>query len=66
MKILTREEAMLRLRLKPAFFSKLVNGKVKGVTPPPCLRIGRRQLFAEDSLESWAKELEARSCNEAR
>ena len=66
MKILTREEAMLRLRLKPAFFSKLVNGKVKGVPPPPCLRIGRRQLFAEDSLENWAKELEARPCSEAR
>lgn len=66
MKLLTREEAMLRLRLRPAFFSKLVNGKVKGTPPPPCLKIGRRQLFCEDSLEAWLKDREARSCNEAR
>jgi hypothetical protein len=57
---------MNRLRLKPAFFSKLVNGKVKGIAPPPFFRIGRKQLFPEDSFEKWVNAMETNSCNTAR
>jgi hypothetical protein len=56
--LLTRAEAMKRLRLKPAHFSKLVNGKVKGLPPLPCVRIGRRQLFRAESVEQWIIDVE--------
>jgi hypothetical protein len=49
---------MRRLRIKPSHFSKVVNGKVAGLPPIPCVLIGRRQLFNEDSLEKWVLEVE--------
>jgi hypothetical protein len=64
--VLTRAETMKRLRMKPAFFSKLTSGKVKGVPPLPCVRVGRKQLFLEESLNKWMIEVEAKSCNGAR
>jgi len=64
-KLLTREEAMTRLRLKPAFFSKIVNGKVKGLPRLPAVVIGRRQLFRDESLDKWILEVEGQ-CNTAR
>jgi hypothetical protein len=57
-KLLTREEAMNRLRLKPAHFSKVANGKVKGLSKPACIRIRRRQLFHEQTLDEWIIEVE--------
>jgi hypothetical protein len=65
-RLLTREEAMERLRLKPAHFSKVASGKVKGLPKLACVRIGRRQLFREQTLEEWVVEVERQSCNEAR
>lgn len=65
MALLTREEAMLRLRLKPAFFSKIANGKVKGLPTLPTVRIGRRQLFREEAIERWILEVETKSCSVA-
>jgi hypothetical protein len=65
MALLTREEAMQRLRLKPAFFSKVTSGKVKGLPPLACVRIGRRQLFRPETVESWIVEVEAKSCSAA-
>jgi hypothetical protein len=56
---------MTRLRLKPAFFSKVANGKVKGLPPLASVRIGRRQLFRGQTLEQWIAEVESR-CSEAR
>jgi len=64
--LLTREEAMAQLRLKPAFFSKVVSGMVKGLPPLACLRIGRRQLFREDTVNQWILDVEAKSCSPAR
>lgn len=58
-------EAMQLLRLKPAFFSKVANGKVKGLPPLPCVRIGRRQLFREEAVFQWLKTVEERSCRTA-
>lgn len=54
------------LRLKPAHFSKVTNGKVKGLPKLACVRIGRRQLFREETLLNWILEVEKQSCNEAR
>jgi hypothetical protein len=65
-RLLTREEAMERLRLKPAHFSKVANGKVKGLPKLACVRIGRRQLFREETVHNWIIEVERLSCNEAR
>lgn len=56
--LLTREETMQRLRLKAAHFSKLVNGKVKGLPPLPVVQIGRRQLFREEAVEKWIIDVE--------
>jgi len=64
--LLTREEAMARLRLKAAFFSKITNGKVKGLPTLTSVRIGRRQLFREETLNQWIIDVESRSCNGAR
>jgi len=41
------------LRLKAAHFSKLVNGKLKGIPRLHCLRIGRRQVFREETVQQW-------------
>ena len=64
--LLTRKEAMARLRLKPAFFSKVTNGKIKGLPPLMCVRIGRRQLFREERIDEWIIEVENKSCKQDR
>jgi hypothetical protein len=64
-RVYTRIEAMLLLRLRPATFSKLVNGKLKGVPPLICVRVGRRQLFLGRTLRQWLIDGEAMSCNGA-
>lgn len=64
--LLTREEAMLRLRVKPAHFSKIVNGKVKGLPELKCVRLGRRLFFVETSLERFILEVESQSCKTDR
>jgi len=63
MDLLTRSEAMALLKLKASHFSKLVNGYIRSVPPIPCVRIGRRQLFRREALETWVIEVERR-CNE--
>lgn len=63
-RLLTREEAMEQLRLKPAHFSKVTNGKVKGLPKLACVRIG--QLFREETVRNWIIEVERLSCNAAR
>jgi len=64
-KILTREETIAKVRLKAAHFSKVVNGKVRGLPRLACVRIGRRQLFREETVDRWILEVEAQSCNAA-
>ena len=65
-RLLTRQEAMERLRLKPAHFSKVASGKVKGLPQLASVRIGRRQLFRVETLDRWVVQVEKLSCNEAR
>jgi len=56
--IYTRTEAMQYLRLKPATFSKLTNGKLKGVHRLDCMRFGRLQRFRGSALKKFAAALE--------
>ena len=65
-RLLDRKEAMERLRLKPAHFSKVVNGKLKGLPTLACLWIGRRQFFREETIDRWIVEVEKISCKEVR
>ena len=65
-KLLTRTEAMDRLRLKASHFSKLVNGKIKGLPMLPVVQIGRRQLFRPEAVEQWIIDVEATHCSAAR
>jgi hypothetical protein len=65
-RLFTRKEAMDKLRLKPAHFSKVANGKVKGLPKLACVRIGRRQLFREDTIDRWIIAVEEQSCNGVR
>jgi len=58
--LLTKAETMLILRLKPSHFSKLVNGKVKGMPPLPKVQIGRRQLFRPQAVYQWIIDVEGR------
>ena len=62
--LLTREEAMDLLRLKPSHFSKVVNGKIKRLPRLPAVLIGRRQLFRSESLKRWIKEVEDQGCRQ--
>jgi hypothetical protein len=62
--LLTREEAMKSLRLKSSHFSKVVNGKIKGLPRLPAVLIGRRQLFKPQSLQQWIQEVEERGCRQ--
>ena len=54
----TRTETMDQLGLKASHFSKLVNGKIKGVPTLPVVKIGRRQLFRPESVDQWIIEAE--------
>jgi hypothetical protein len=65
-RLLTRDEAMDRLRLKASHFSKLVNGKIKGLPTLPMVTIGRRQLFRAEALDQWILDVENRRCSAAR
>jgi hypothetical protein len=65
-RLLTREEAMDRLRLKASHFSKLVNGKIKGLPILPMVTIGRRQLFRAEALDRWIIDVENKRCNAVR
>ena len=65
MKVLIRREAMQKLRMKPAFFSKLTNGKIKGLPPLRYIRAGRKQLFLETTLDQWLIDAEGYPCSGA-
>jgi hypothetical protein len=57
-RLLTRAEAMDRLRLKSSHFSKVVSGKIKGLPRLPVVQIGRCQFFRPEAVERWILEAE--------
>jgi predicted DNA-binding transcriptional regulator AlpA len=64
-RLLTREEVMQRLQMKASHFSKVVNGKIKGLPPLAVVAIGRLQRFRIEAVEDWVKEVEKKRCNGA-
>ena len=59
MELLTSKQVMDVLGIRRTAFVKLMSG-TSGTPAPPCIRIGRRQLFRPAALEQWMKEMESR------
>jgi excisionase family DNA binding protein len=53
--LLTVVEVASELRCSKAHICNLMNGKVGGASPLPCVRLGRRRLVRRESLEAWMK-----------
>jgi excisionase family DNA binding protein len=58
--ILTALEVALELRCSKAHVYKLVNGRIPGVPPLPAIRLGRRVLIRQSTLEHWTAATEMR------
>ena len=56
--ILTLAEVARALRCSKAHVHNLIAGKVPGVRPLPSLRLGRRRLVRQPSLEEWIRATE--------
>jgi hypothetical protein len=57
--ILTLAEAAAFLRCSKSHLSNLLNGKVLGMPPLPVVRVGRRVLFIQLSLEEFVRQVES-------
>ena len=51
--VLTVPEVARELRCSKAHVHNLINGKVHGAQPLPCVRLGRRRLVRRASLDNW-------------
>ena len=51
--ILTPKEVAGELRCSKAHVYRLINGEVDGLTPLPCLALGRKKVVMRSSLEVW-------------
>ena len=51
--ILTLNETAIFLRCSKTHASKLARGQVRGVTPLPAVRLGRRVLVRREELFRW-------------
>jgi hypothetical protein len=56
--VLNMKEVAAILRCSKAHVANLINGKVRGVQPLPCIRVGRRNLIRRRSLEAWQDSVE--------
>ena len=56
--ILTVTEVASELRCSKAHVHNTINGKVRGVTALPAIRMGRRKLVRRSALEAWKKDNE--------
>jgi len=64
-KLLSRKEAMYKLGVKSAHFSKMCNGLVAGIPPLPIVQYGRQLLFRDEALDQWILEVES-TCKKGR
>ena len=60
MNILDLATVARRIGCSKGHVSKLINGKVKGTPPLPALRLGRRRVVLETTLEDYLKDIEAK------
>lgn len=63
--ILDLRGAAKAIRCSASHMSKILNGKVPNVPPPPAVRAGRKWLIRSDSLGVWFKALEVRALEES-
>ena len=56
--LLTMKEVAKDMRCSKAHVANLLNGRVAGVLPLPCIRVGRRKLVRRTSLENWQDAVE--------
>ena len=54
--VFTVAEVAVRLRCSKAHVCNAINGRVKGVTPLPAVRMGRRKLIRATALANWLAE----------
>jgi len=59
--LLMCEEVAKRLRCSKGQLSKVIQGKIKSLPRLNVVRLGRRVLVREESLEQWIREVER--CN---
>jgi excisionase family DNA binding protein len=53
--MLTLDEVATILRISKAHASKLTRGQVRGVSPLPAVRLGRRVIIRRDDLFHWLR-----------
>ena len=53
--VLTVAEVAAELRCSKAHVHNAINGKVAGVSPLPCIHMGRRRLVRRSALERWKR-----------
>jgi excisionase family DNA binding protein len=51
--VMTLTQAAAYLRVSKAHLSNVINGKVPGVQPVRCFRMGRRILIKREWLDEW-------------
>jgi excisionase family DNA binding protein len=51
--VMTLQQAASYLQISKAHLSNVINGKVAGVTPVRCFRMGRRILIKREWIEEW-------------
>jgi len=57
--VLTIAESAILLRCSKAHISNVINGKVDGVPPLPCVKVGRRKLIRRESITRWLEAVES-------
>jgi hypothetical protein len=50
---MTAKEVADDLRCSKAHVYRLINGEVEGLTPLPCLPLGRKKVVMRSSLAAW-------------
>ncbi len=58
-RILTLAEAARWVRCSKAHLLNAIKGRLANVPPLPCIRIGRRILIRQESLDSWIAAIES-------
>jgi len=51
--VLSLKQAAVYLRVSKAHLSNVINGKVPGVRPVRCFRLGRRVLIKREWIDEW-------------
>jgi excisionase family DNA binding protein len=51
--VLSLKQAAVYLRVSKAHLSNVINGKVPGVKPVRCFRLGRRVLIKREWIDEW-------------